>query len=156
MLPRDELFLAALQAADVDGQLTSGREKEILLVALRFYFGPAQEWNKVVQDGLGTTKDELKGRYKLLEDQTSLDEGYFAGNHKAPDKVKLYVAIERNNNGPMPSFHLYEARYNLTLYVGPDFLHQRPEVVAINTIVLNAQYEPVESHTLDIVRGPSE
>ena len=139
--------------SDVDGQLTPSREKEILITALRFYFGPAQEWNKVVKDELGTTKEDLQGRYELLEEQTSLCQGYFARDHKATDEVKLYVAIQRDNCGPMPSFHLYEAHHNLTLYVGPECMHNRPDVVVINTLVLDAQYRPVGSRSLDLVPG---
>ena len=41
-----------------------------------------------------------------------------------------------------------EAQRNLTLYVGPDFYHGRPEVAVINTLVLDAQHRPVESYTM--------
>ena len=41
MLPPDEFFLASVQPLDIDGA-PNLREKEMILNALRFYFGPAQ------------------------------------------------------------------------------------------------------------------
>jgi len=152
MLPPDESFLAALQPAHVDGQ-PNFREKEMLLAALRFYFGPAQGWSTVQNvtdvnslNQLNTTLRQPGERYEMLEQQTGLPAGYFAAAYPATGQVKLYAA-KRDNPGLVPSYFLYEARHNLTLYVGPDFLHHSGHVV-INTLVLDAQYRPVESYTL--------
>jgi hypothetical protein len=153
MLPPDESFLAALKPADVDGQ-PNLREKEMLLTALRFYFGPAQGWGKVqdVTDAnslnqLNTIIRQPGERYEMLEQQTSLGAGYFGAAQPATDQVKLYAA-KRDNPGLMPSYFLYEPSHNLTLYVGPDFLHNLVWHVVINTMVLNPQHRPVESYTL--------
>lgn len=153
MLPPDESFLAALQPADFDGQ-PNFREKEMLLAALRFYFGPAQGWHAVhdVTDvnslnQLNTTLRQPGERYEMLEQQTGLPAGYFAAAHEATGQVKLHVA-KQDNPGRVPSFFLYETRHNLTLYVGPDFFHDQPGRVVINTLVLDSQHRPVESHTL--------
>jgi hypothetical protein len=57
------------------------------------------------------------------------------------------VRIGEHGSRPAKLF-LYEAQRNLTLYVGPDFYHGRPEVAVINTLVLDAQHRPVESYTM--------
>jgi hypothetical protein len=153
MLPPDESFLSGLEPADVDGPLNL-REKEIILAALRFYFGPAQEWGTVRDVTDVNSLNELNvglrepgRRYQMLEQQTGLPAGYFAASHPATSEVKLY-AIKQDNPGRAPSHHLYEAHHTLTLYIGPDFFHERPDVVVINTLVLDVQHRPVESHTL--------
>jgi hypothetical protein len=155
MLPPDELFLSAVQPVDVDGQ-PNLLEKKMLLAALRFYFGPGQWWNTVRDvtdvnslDRLNTTLRQPGERYETLEQQTGLGANYFANDHPNTDQVKLYAAATRNNPGRVPSYFLYEARYNLTFYVGPDWYHDpRGKLVAINTLVLDAQHRPVRSHTL--------
>ena len=151
MLPSDESFLVALQPADVDGQLNI-REKEMLLAVLRFYFGPANKWGQV-EDVTGNA-DEMAfidsllrqpgDRYEALEKQTSLGEGYFDGVHQATDQVKLYAAAKPDTSKRF----LYEARHNLTFYAGPDTLHGDEEVFALNALVLDARYRPVESYTV--------
>ena len=45
----DVAALAALQPADIDGPPSLG-EKEMLLTALRFYFGPAKQLKAVAKD----------------------------------------------------------------------------------------------------------
>jgi hypothetical protein len=49
VLPPDGSFLDAVKPADIDGPPSLG-EKEMLLGALRFYFGPAQWWNAVAKN----------------------------------------------------------------------------------------------------------
>jgi hypothetical protein len=49
MVPPDGSFLDAVKPADIDGPPSLG-EKEMLLGALRFYFGPAQWWNAVAKN----------------------------------------------------------------------------------------------------------
>jgi len=153
MLPLDESFLATLQPADVDGQ-PNLREKEMVLTALRFYFGPAQGWGAVHDVTEPNSLNELDAilrrpgeRYELLEQQTGLSAGYFAADQPATNQVKLH-AVKRDNPSHMPSFFLYEARHNLTFYIGPDFHHGQQERVVINTLVLDTQHRPVKSHTL--------
>ncbi|BBO35590.1 hypothetical protein [Lacipirellula parvula] len=153
MLPRDEFFLAALQATDLDGGGNT-REKEMLLTTLRFYFGPAQGWGAVhnVSDAASLAQLDLTlrqpgERYEVLEQQTSLSSGYFSQNHSAAGQVALYVA-RKDNNGLSPSYFIYEASRNLTLYVGPDLLHNLPGHLVANALVLDGQYCPVESFTL--------
>jgi hypothetical protein len=153
MIPPDEFFLAALQPADIDGQ-PNPREKEMVLTALRFYFGPAQGWGGVRNVSEPTSLNELNEilrrpgeRYELLEQKTSLPAGYFAADQPATSTVKLYAA-KRDNPGHPPSFFLYEARHNLTVYIGPDFHHGQAERLVTNTLVLDTQHRPVESLTL--------
>jgi hypothetical protein len=133
-------------------------EKKMLLAALRFYFGPAQWWKALTKDKL--TQDDLNNlngalrkpgeRYELLEQQTDLGQGYFGRDHQATDQVKLYAATNtRNNPDRLPSYFLYEESHNLTFYVGPDFLHNRPNIKVINTLVLDEYYLARESHTID-------
>jgi hypothetical protein len=155
MLPPDELFLSAVQSVDVDGQ-PNLVEKKMLLAALRFYFGPGQWWNTVrdvtdvnALDRLNTTLRQPGERYETLEQQTGLGANYFANDHPNTDQVKLYAAATRNNPGRVPSYFLYEARNNLTFYVGPDWYHDPGgKLVVINTLVLDARHRPVRSHTL--------
>ena len=130
MLPPDGSFLAALQPADIDGQPDLG-EKEMLLAALQFYFGPAQWWNTVRKElnndnDLDKLHDTLRTpgeRYDILEQKTGLPDGYFAEEHQTPGQVKLYAATDTRNNPDnpdrLPSYFLYEAKNNLTFYVGP-------------------------------------
>ncbi len=133
----------------------------MLLGALRFYFGPATNfWGAVTKDKL--TPDNLNDlnadlrkpgeRYEILELQTGLGLGYFASTHQVPDQVKLYAAKvtpKDNNDDRLAKYFLYEARSNLTFYVGPDFLHGRPTVKVINTLVLDERHVALSSHTLD-------
>ena len=85
MLPPTASFLAALRPADIDGQPDSD-EKEMLLAALRFYFGPAQWCNTVRKelnddndlDKLHDTLHSPGERYDILERKTGLGDGYFA------------------------------------------------------------------------------
>ena len=126
----------------------------MILVALRFYFGPAQGWNSVqnVTDAnslnqLNSTLRQPGERYEMLEQQTGLPVGYFAAAHAAPGQVKLYAA-KSDHPGLVPSYFLYESLHNLTLYVGPDLLHNLQIHIVINTLVLDVQHRPVESYTL--------
>jgi hypothetical protein len=145
-----------VQSVDVDGQ-PNLVEKKMLLAALRFYFGPGQWWNTVrdvtdvnALDRLNTTLRQPGERYETLEQQTGLGANYFANDHPNTDQVKLYAAATRNNPGRVPSYFLYEARNNLTFYVGPDWYHDPGgKLVVINTLVLDAQ------HRLVIHNGPS-
>ena len=150
----DVASLAALQPADIDGRPNLG-EKEMLLTALRFYFGPALKLKAVAKDtpdlvGLNAL---LRDRYKTLELQTSLGAGYFAQEHQAASRVKLYVATDTRDNpdnpGRLPSYILHEAKNNLMFYVGPDLFHGRPWIKVINTIKLDPRHSAQESHTLD-------
>lgn len=155
MLPPDGSFLAPLKPADIDGA-PNDLEKEMLLGALRFYFGPAQWWNGVKDvsepNSLKDLDKDLRKpgqRYEKLEQQTDLPTGYFAADHVATNKVKLYAAITRDNEFRAPQYFLYEARYNLTLYVGPDFYHDpQGKLPVVNTLVLDDKHRPVESYTL--------
>jgi hypothetical protein len=153
MLPPDESFLAALQPNDVDGP-PNFREKEMLLTTLRFYFGTAQGWGMVHDVSDPQSLNELNvilrepgERYEILELHTCLPDGYFATPQPAIGQVRLYVA-KKDNPGHAPSYHLYEAFHNLTLYVGPDIHHGRPDQGVVNTLVLDAQHVPVESHSM--------
>jgi hypothetical protein len=164
----DGAFLGGLQAGNVVGpqdpdpekNLTED-EKEMLLGALRFYFGPATKfWGALTKDAL--TLDNLNDlnrdlrkpgeRYEILEQQTDLGLGYFASTHQVPDQVKLYAAkVTPKDENPdhLASYFLYEARSNLTFYVGPDFFHHRPTVKVTNTLVLDERHVALSSHTLD-------
>jgi hypothetical protein len=152
MLPPEGSFLNAQKATDVDGYLFPP-EKEMLLEALKFYFGAAQWWNAVTYDV--TSKETLEsldndlrkkgGRYEILEEQTGLGDGYFGKEHPPTDQVKLYAATETRK-----SYLLYEASKNLTFYVGPpDPPRANADVKVINTLVLDDDHKPLSSHTLD-------
>jgi len=167
----DGSFLDKLQKENVVGpqhptdpeKNLTDHEKEMLLGALRFYFGPATKfWDAVTKDNL--TPDNLNDlntdlrkpgqRYEILERQTGLGLGYFASTHQVPDHVKLYVAKDTlkdkgKNPEDLSHYFLYEARSNLTFYVGPDFFHGRPYVKVINTLVLDDRHVAQSSHTLD-------
>ena len=127
----------------------------MLLTALRFYFGPANKLKAVAKDipNLVGLNALLRDRYKMLETQTGLPDGYFAQEHRAPRRVKLYVATDKRNkpNNPdrLPSYILHEAKNNLMFYVGPDFFHARPAIKVINTVKLDSGHLGRESHTLD-------
>ena len=153
MLPPTASFLAALQPADIDGQPDSG-EKEMLLAALRFYFGPAQWWNTVRKelnddndlDKLHDTLHSPGERYDILERKTGLGDGYFAQEHQIPGQVKLYAATDTRDNPDnpdrLPSYFLYEAKNNLTFYVGPGRVRVEGREVlrhVFNTLVLRSQ-----------------
>ncbi len=148
----DVASLAALRPADIDGQPNLG-EKEMLLTALRFCFGPAEKLKAVAKDtpNLVGLNALLRDRYKILELQTGLGAGYFAQEHQAAARVKLYVTTDTRNNNPdrLPSYILHEAKNNLMFYVGPDFFHSRPDIKVINTIKLDTRHSAQESHTLD-------
>jgi hypothetical protein len=165
ILPPDASFLDNLERDNVVGHLNPDEardfdEKEMLLEALRFYFGPAQWWNAVANDvknkkALDKLNDDLRkrgGRYKILEEQTGL-ENYFGKKHPPTDQVKLYAATDKrdaeNNPYRLPSYFLYEASENLTFYVGPDLGHGEPWKNVINTQVLSDEHKSVSSHTLD-------
>ena len=167
MLPPNASFLAALQPADIDGQPNLG-EKEMLLAALQFYFGPAKWWNTVRKemnddndlDKLYETLRTSGERYEILEQKTGLGDGYFAEEHQTPGQVKLYAATDTRDNpdnpGGLPSYFLYEAKNNLTFYVGPGrVLFEGREVLrhVFNTLVLDhkddRKHRPSQSHTLD-------
>ena len=104
-----ESFQDKLLTDSVVGQLYS-IEKEMLVSALRFYFGPAQF---------------LKTGGLDKQPQTGLGEGQ-------ADDVELHAAITRNNDGRLPSYVLEEAHYKKSFYVGPDFLGEGPSVKVIN------------------------
>jgi hypothetical protein len=150
----DLASLASLRPDDIDGPPSKG-EKEMLLTALRFYFGPAKKLKAVAKDtpdlvGLNAL---LQNRYRVLETQTSLGAGYFAREHQAPDRLKLYVATDNRDNSDnprrLPSYILHEAKNNVMFFVGPDLFHQRPDVKVINIIKLDPRHSGTESHTLD-------
>ena len=148
----DVASLAALRADDIDGPPSKG-EKEMLLAALRFYFGPAMKLEAVAKDtpNLDGLNALLRDRYKVLETQTALPDGYFAQEHQAASLVKLYVATDTRKDNPkrLPSYILHEAKNNLMFYVGPDFFHSRPDIKVINSIKLDPRHSGQESHTLD-------
>jgi peptidoglycan hydrolase-like protein with peptidoglycan-binding domain len=146
--------LGALRPNDIDGPPSKG-EKEMLLSALRFYFGPAKKLKAVAKDipDLGGLNALLRERYKMLETQTALPDGYFAQEHQTPGQVKLYAATDKlddpNNPDRLPSYILHEAKNNLLFYVGPDFFHAQPARKVINTVKLDSRHLGSESHTLD-------
>lgn len=153
MLPTDESFLNDLAPAVIDGPINL-REKVMLLTALRFFFGPAQGWGSVRDVSEPTSLDKLDsgfrepgGRYSQLEQQTSLPDGYFSRDRLVDGSVALFVA-KQDNPSLSPSYFLYEPSRNLTLYVGPDLLHNLPGHLVINAIQLNDQYRPLASFTL--------
>jgi len=81
MLPPDGSFLDELQSDDIVGPPDSS-EKEMLLTALRFYFGPAQWWNAVGKDkGMGPLRFYFR---------PELSPSDFAAAHRAQDQVKLH------------------------------------------------------------------
>jgi hypothetical protein len=101
---------------------------------------------------LNTVLRKPGDRYETLEAQTGLGLGYFASTHQVPDQFKLYAAkVTPKDKNPdrLAAYFLYEARSNLTFYVGPDFLHNRPTVKVINALVLDERHVPQSSHTLD-------
>ena len=166
-LPPDASFLAALQPADIDGQPNLD-EKEMLLAALRFYFWTAQWWNTVRKelnddndlDKLYETLRTSGERYDILEQKTGLGDGYFAEEHQTPGQVKLYAATDTRDNPDnpdrLPSYFLYEAKNNLTFYVGPGRVRVEGREVlrhVLNTLVLDhkddRKHRPSQSHTLD-------
>ena len=146
--------LDKLQPTEVDGRLELP-EKKMLLEALRFFFGPGQFWEAVVDNDPVADK-ELSKRYKILEMQTGLGKGYFEEKHPPTEQVQLYAATNKRdfagNDLRLPGYFLYEASKNVTFYVGPDLLHGEPWKTVINTQVLNDDYQPPPkscSHTLD-------
>ena len=152
MLPPEGSFLNTLKATDVDGYQRP-RDKEMIVEALKFCFGPAQWWNAVAYDvmtkeGLERLDNDLRkkgGRYKILEAETGLDQDYFGKKHPPADQVKLYAATD-----PGESYFLYEASKNLTFYVGPpNPPRPKGDVKVINTLVLADDHKPLSSHTLD-------
>jgi hypothetical protein len=152
MLPPDDSFLDGLTPTDVDGS-PNLLEKDMLLVAARFFFGPGQWWNAIKDVSEPNSLNELDKilrkpgeRYEKLEQQTDLPEGYFNKNHVATNQVKLHVASKRDEHTRVPQYFLYEPRFNLSLYVGPDILHGKP-VPVINALVLDDQHRPTESYT---------
>jgi hypothetical protein len=167
MLPPDGSFLKALHPSDIDGQPNLD-EKEILLIALQFYFGPGLWWNTVRNElnnegDLNTLHDILRApgeRYDILEQKTSLSDGYFAEEHQAPGQVKLYAAPDTRENPDnpegLPSYFLFEAKNNLTFYVGPGYIHLESQNLlrhVFNTLVLHhkgtRKHRPSQSHTMD-------
>lgn len=155
MLLGDESFLDSITPEDIDdGEELSLREKKLLLISTRFFFGPANEW-RVVQDvsnpnSLGHMAELLHQpgeRFSQLERQTSLPTGYFSANRSSDGNVRLYAG-KQINEGYSPSYYLYEERFNLTFYIGPDFLHGIPGHVVINCMPLDDNFRPQESHTL--------
>ncbi len=166
MLPPDGSFLKALQPSDIDHQNLD--EKEMLLTALQFYFGPGQWWNTVRKEvnnesDFNRLHDILRSsgeRYDILEQKTSLSDGYFAEEHPAPGQVKLYAAPDTRENPDnpdrLPSYFLYEAENNLTFYLGPGRIHLDGHDLlrhVFNTLVLHhtgtRKHRPSQSHTLD-------
>jgi hypothetical protein len=159
----DGSFLDELEAKHVVGRLDSDPQKDLdqkqtLLVALGFYFGPATKfWNAVTKDplkpdDLNNLNKELRkpdGRYETLEKKMGLGPGYFDRTHEGSDHVKLYALKEQAASESLPSYVLHEAQNNLMFYVGPDNFHGEPNRKVINTIVLDQQHRPLESHTLD-------
>jgi hypothetical protein len=156
----DGSFLDKLEAKHVVGRLDSDPQKDLdqkqmLLAALRFWFGPATKfWNAVTKDKIGNLNDANKGLrkpdgpYETLE-KAGLGPGYFDRVHQGSDQVKLYAAKEQAASESLPSYVLYEAQSNLAFYVGPDRLHDETKRKVINTLVLDQQHRPLESHTSD-------
>ena len=167
MLPPDGSFLAKLKPADINGPPSKG-EKEMLLTALQFYFVVAQWWNTVRKElnnesdlnGLHDLLRRAGERYDILEQNTSLSNGYFAEEHQTPGRVKLYAAPDtrKNPDNPdgLPSYFLYEAKNNLTFYVGPGHIRLEDRDLlrhVFSTLVLHhkgtRKHRPSQSHTLD-------
>jgi hypothetical protein len=139
--------LAKFQPEEIDGPLELV-EKEMLVAALRFYFGPAQFWKAVVDN---KPSEDLSEVYTILEDQTGLGAKYFGYKHPPTDQVELYAVTNTRdpNYYRLPSYFLYEASKNLYFYVGPDLYHGEPWKTVINTQVLNDTHKSKSSHTLD-------
>jgi hypothetical protein len=151
----DESFLGSVNPGDIDNnEGLSLRERELLLVSMRFFFGPANAWGVVrnVSDptSLAHVADLLHQpgeRFDRLESETSLPAGYFSTSHSNDGCVRLYAG-KQVNQGYLPSYYLYEERLNLTLYIGPDFLHGIPDQVVVNCMPLDGDFRPRESYTL--------
>ncbi len=160
----DGSFLENLkpQAILVGSQNIYDDDKKMLLNALRFYFGPANTfWDAVTQDPL--EPEHLKNasahlrrpgqRYDILEKLPGLGRGYFSKPHQVPEHVQLYAARDttppHDKEYEFKRYFLYEAKNNLTFYIGPDFFHGRPTVKVINTFVLDDRYMVESSHTFD-------
>ena len=141
--------LANFRPEEVDGPLILA-EKEMLVAALQFFFGPGQFWEAVVNN---EPSKDLREVYTILEGQTGLGKNYFGYEHPPTDQVKLYAATNKRdfagNDLRLPGYFLYEASKNLTFYVGPDLLHGEPWKTVINTQVLNGTHKSKSSHTLD-------
>jgi hypothetical protein len=85
ILPPDASFLAALQVDNVVGQAELAyQEKEMLLGALRFYFGPGQWW-----DAVGT--DQGMGPLRFFFRLELLPEGLYQAALAAPKQAKLHA-----------------------------------------------------------------
>ncbi|TWT38755.1 hypothetical protein [Blastopirellula retiformator] len=157
MLPSNADFLSSLQIMAIDaGPSVSLVEKQLLLALVRLYFGPAQE-SGAVQDvsspdslrHIGELIHAPNERFDQLERQTSLPDGFFARTSTEPVQPTFFVATQDNGEQP-ESFHIYERSRNLSIYVGPDFLHGQASKTVVNCLVLNETFLPTSSHTLRI------
>ena len=120
--------LAKFQPEEVDGPLKLA-EKEMLLAALQFYFGPAQFWKAVVNN------DPLRTR--PLQTIQNFGRANGPGEELLRDQhIRLQT---RSNSTPRPTSgtlqtipSAYRATFstkpskNLTFYVGPDLYHGEP------------------------------
>ncbi len=156
-LPRDESFLDSTTSNDVDGDETvCDQDRRHVLAALRFFFGPARAWRAVrdVSEAsslahLAVSLHQPGERFDRLEQRTSLPAGFFSSVRHAPAQVRLFV--ERQSNGELvPSFSAYEQQSNITIYIGPDFLHGMPNETVLNCMPLDDEYRPQASFTLRI------
>lgn len=141
ILPPDASFLAALQVDNVVGPAElADQEKEMLLVALRFYFGPGQWW-----DAVGT--DQGMGPLRFYFRSELLPEGLLQAALASPEQAKLH-ALRLPSEGK-PAYFLYESTRNLVLYIGPALQSgAESKSIIINAVVLDWQHRPLSSHTL--------
>jgi hypothetical protein len=140
MRPPDASFLAEFELDCVVGPDLTDEEKDVLLGALRFYFGPAQWWNAVAKNkSLGPL------RFYFRPD---LGKPWYV-SHASPTSDKLYATKLKNKDEPgQPSYFLYDPQNNLTFYVGTNFLHDGKIRKVINALVLDQQHRPLSSNTL--------
>ena len=157
MLPPNAEFLLGLTWNEVDNTADLTRdEKHLILTLVRLFFGPAQKAGAVhnVSDPVSLVEvwDLVHAsgeRFDQLEEQTSLPDNFFSEPFHGQMSVILFVAKQANDEGPA-SYFVYEPTRNLSLYIGPDFLHELPTQTVINCLVLNNEYRPTESHTMRI------
>ena len=157
MLPQNASFLDIYEWRKVDNNIdvTVG-EKQLILVLLRLFFGPAQEAGAVEDVSEPNSLAELAitmqlpgERFDQLESQTSLARGFFKAPHPPTLSEKIFLA-KKDNNTEAPSYFVYEQNQNLVFYIGPDFLHNEIQSTVINCLILDSLFKPVASFTLRV------
>jgi hypothetical protein len=155
MLPPNAHFLDALIWTDIENRTTLlGEERQLILAVLRCFFGPAQQAGSVQNVSSPASLQQLNAimrspgeRYDELEAQTSLPAHFFDGTGTQGVAPKLYIA-KKTTAGLPPRYFGYEPTWNLTLYIGPDILHNVPQQTVINCVTLTDSFVPDGSYTL--------